>query len=411
MSKILTVAGHEFITNLRRPGFIITTLIVPLLGALALVVAAFFGGQFASFFERQFEGKAVRVGYVDHSGLFTPPLAEYADAFIPYPDEDAACQALLEGEIEAYLLIPEDYLETGRVLGYSRSRGLSTAISASEEKLQPFFVDHLLAGRVDPKLRKRAAEPLHLSPIALDEKGKPSGEGPASFIANFAAPYAFSILLVMTIFSSSGFLLQGVSEEKESRVIEILLSSITPLQLLAGKIAGLGALGLAQVLFWLGCGWALMGVAGTLFAFAAVFIKPLTVLLGLVYFLLGYLLFATLMATAGALGTSMREGQQIGGIFSMMAALPLMLSSFLFANPNSALAVALSYFPPSAPTMMLLRLGVTNVPLNQVAISLILLMAGIAGSLWAGAKLFRMGLLMYGKRPSLSEIVRALRQA
>ena len=411
MSKILTVAGHEFITNLRRPGFIITTLIVPLLGALALVVAAFFGGQFASFFERQFEGKTVRVGYVDHSGLFTPPLAEYADAFVPYPDEDAACQALLKGEIEAYLLIPEDYLETGRVLGYSRSRGLSTAISASKEKLQPFFVDHLLAGRVDPKLRKRAADPLHLSPIALDEKGKPSGEGPAGFIANFVAPYAFSILLVMTIFSSSGFLLQGVSEEKESRVIEILLSSITPLQLLAGKITGLGALGLAQVLFWLSCGWALMGGAGTLFAFAAVFIKPLTILLGLVYFLLGYLLFATFMATAGALGTSMREGQQIGGIFSMMAALPLMLSSFLFANPNSALAVALSYFPPSAPTMMLLRLGVADVPPSQIAISLVLLVAGIAGSLWAGAKLFRMGLLMYGKRPSLSEIVRALRQA
>jgi ABC-2 type transport system permease protein len=107
----------------------------------------------------------------------------------------------------------------------------------------------------------------------------------------------------------------------------------------------------------------------------------------------------------------MREGQQIVGIFLMMASIPLMLSGFLWANPNSILAMALSYFPPTAPTMMLLRLGVGEVPLGEIAISLTLLVVGIGVVLWAGTKVFRMSLLMYGKRPTVREITRALRRA
>jgi ABC-2 type transport system permease protein len=410
MRKILTVSKHEFLTNLRRPSFIIATLIVPALGGLALLVAAFAGGRFVTFFEQYFKREPGKVGYIDEVGLFSPTLEEYADAFIPYPDEGAAREALLAGEIEAYLVIPEDYLETGRVLGYTKERGLPTAIRMEEEKLQPFFVHHLLAGRVDPKLVERVAKPLELDLVTLGEEGE-VGWGPFGFFAGFIVPYIFSILLVMAIFSSSGLLLQGVSEEKESRVIEILLSSVSPFQLLTGKILGLGALGLAQVLFWLTCGWGLMGGAAAIFAAVAFIIDPLTVALGLVYFLLGYILFATMMAAAGSLGTSMREGQQIVGIFLMMASIPLMLSGFLWANPNSILAMALSYFPPTAPTMMLLRLGVGEVPLGEIAISLTLLVVGIGVVLWAGTKVFRMSLLMYGKRPTVREITRALRRA
>jgi len=281
----------------------------------------------------------------------------------------------------------------------------------SEERIRPFLVDHLLAGQVDEGLRARVRAPLNLQPVSLNPEGEGSGDT-ASFVANIAIPYAFSILLVMAIFTSSGFLLQGVSEEKEGRVIEILLSSLTPIELLAGKILGLGALGLAQILFWLGSGWALIGIAVTgLALFGAITLDLTTIVLAVVYFLLGYLLFATLMASAGSLGSSAREGQQIAGIFSGLTAIPFMVSGFLWTNPNSLLAQVLSYVPLTAPVMMLQRLGMTEVPLYQIAISLILLILGIIGALWAGAKVFRMGLLMYGKRPSVSEILRALRQA
>jgi ABC-2 type transport system permease protein len=411
MRKVLEVARHEFIISLKRPSFIIATLAIPLLGIVGMVVAAYFGGQAGDFFKKQFVGLAKPVGYVDQVGLFTPPLPEYADLFIPYPNEEAAQQALFDEEIETYLLIPQDYVETGRIIGYSKGRGLPTAIAVSEQQTRPFLVDHLLAGQVDADLRARVRAPMSLQPVSLSPEGEGS-EDIASFVANIAIPYAFSILLVISIFTSSGFLLQGVSEEKESRVIEILLSSVTAMELLAGKILGLGALGLAQILFWLGSGGALIGMAVTgLALFGAINLDLTTVVLAVVYFLLGYLLFATLMASAGSLGTSAREGQQIAGIFSGLTAIPFMVSGFLWTNPNSLLAQVLSYVPLTAPVMMLQRLGMTEVPPYQIAISLILLILGIGGTLWTGAKVFRMGLLMYGKRPSVSEILRALRQA
>ena len=411
MRKVLTVARHEFIVSLKRPSFIIATLAIPLLGIVGLVIATYFGGQAGEFFERQFVGSPKAVGYVDQVGLFTPPLPEYKDFFIPYPNEEAAQEALFAEEIETFLLIPGDYTDTGRVVAYSKGRGLTTAIAVSEERIRPFLVDHLLAGQVDEDLRARVRAPLNLQPVSLSPEGEGS-EDTASFVANIAIPYAFSILLVMAIFTSSGFLLQGVSEEKESRVIEILLSSLTAMELLAGKILGLGALGLIQILFWIGSGWALMEIAVTgLALFGAINLDLMTIVLALVYFLLGYFLFAILMASAGSLGTSAREGQQLAGIFSGITAIPFMVSSFLFTNPNSLLIQVLSYVPLTAPVMMLQRLGMAEVPPYQIAISLILLILGIGGALWAGAKVFRMGLLMYGKRPSASEILRALRQA
>ena len=411
MHKALIVARHEFLVNLKRPGFIIATLAVPLLGIMGLVVAAFFAGQAAHFFRQQFEGGQKPIGYVDQAGPFTPLLPEYEGRFIPFADKEAAQQALLEGQIAAFLLIPQDYLESGRVMGYTGGRGISSAITLDEDRLRPFLVDHLLVGQVEAELRVRVRAPLNLQPVSLSPQGQ-GAEDTASFVANIAIPYAFSFLLVMSIFTSSGFLLQGVSEEKESRVMEILLSSLTPLQLMAGKILGLGALGLAQILFWLGCGWGLTSVAVVgLALFSGIALDLTTILLGMVYFLLGYLLFATLMAGAGSLGTSAREGQQIGGLFTGLSALPLMLSGFLFAQPHSLLAQILSYIPLTAPVMMLLRLGVGDVPVLQVVISLALLMLGIGGALWAGAKVFRLGLLMYGKRPSVADILHALRQA
>jgi ABC-2 type transport system permease protein len=124
---------------------------------------------------------------------------------------------------------------------------------------------------------------------------------------------------------------------------------------------------------------------------------------------LGYALYAILMASVGALGTTMRESQQLAGIFSMFAAVPYMLSGFLFANPNVLLARVLSYFPLTAPTMMMLRLPLAEVPWVDVVGSIVILLASIPAALWAGSKLFQVGLLIYGKRPTLREIWHILR--
>ena len=412
MRQTLLVAGQELWVNVRRPGFIIMTLLIPALGLIGLLVASLFGGQVGSFFESQFTPTNTAMGYVDHAGVLSVDAAGYANRFVAYPDDASAREALLAKEIDSYFVLPADYLETGTVTVYGVGGDLSTVAAADSGDLRNLLVDSLLAGKVDEATQTRVVDPINLQPVTLNEQGEVSTESPFSWLGDFVLPYIFSILFVITIFTTSGFLLQGVSEEKEGRVIEILLSSISPTQLLAGKILGLGALGLIQVSVWLGAGAALMGAAMALFTLTDVISLSLgTVALGMLYFVLGYLLFATLMGVAGSMGTTQRESQQIAGIFSMAAAVPWMTFGLVFTNPHSPVAVVLSYVPLTSPVMMLIRLGMSRVPASQIAISLSLLVLGIIFSLWAGAKVFRTGLLMYGKRPNLKDLARAFKQA
>jgi ABC-2 type transport system permease protein len=412
MRQILQVAVQEFLVNIRRPGYIIMTLLIPALGLLALLVSSAFGGEVGNFFANQFVPDQRAIGYVDHSGVLTTELPQYAGRFIAYASEEPARDALLAEEIDSFVVLPADYLETGRVLVYGLGSGFSTFAAADSDEIRSFLLDHLLAGKVDEAIQTRVVEPMAVEPITLNEQGEVSTESRFSWLGDFVVPYVFSILFVVTLFTSSGFLLQGVSEEKEGRIIEILLSSISPSQLLAGKILGLGAVGLIQVLVWFGAGMGLLAAATTIFAMAGVIQFGIdTLVLALVYFVLGYLLFATLMAVAGSMGTTQRESQQIAGIFSFAAAIPWMAMSVIFTNPNAVFAVVLSYIPLTSPVMMLIRLGFGQVPPSQIAISLVLLVLGILFSLWAGAKVFRVGLLMYGKRPGLKDLARAFRQA
>jgi ABC-2 type transport system permease protein len=412
MRQTLLVAGQELLVNIRRPGYIVMTLLIPALGLVGLLVASMFGGEVSNFFETQFAPTQQVTGYVDHSGVLDGRLGQYAGRFVAYADEESAREALVSEEIDSLFVLPVGYLETGQVIVYGIGGGFSTFAAADSGDIHDFLVDHLLAGRVDGAIQTRAVDPMDLETIMLDEEGEVSTESRFSWLGDFVVPYVFSILFIITIFTASGFLLQGVSEEKEGRIIEVLLSSISPTQLLTGKILGLGALGLIQVAVWIGAGAALLGAAATLFALTTGIGPSLgTVALGVIYFALGYLLFATLMAVAGSMGTTQRESQQIAGIFSMIAAIPWMTMGIVFANPHSPVAVILSYIPLTSPVMMLLRLGVAQVPAGQIAISLVLLVVGIVLSLWAGAKVFRASLLMYGKRPNLRDLARALRQA
>ncbi len=396
LSRIWTIARHEYLTNVRRIGFIFVTLLFPALGLIGLLVGAFFSGQASTFLEREFSDiQTAQVGIVDHSGLYTPIAPSFAKRYVAYPDAEAAKRALLADQIASYVVIPSDYVATGKVNSYVKQSGfMSSAAATDSSSLRAFLVSGLLNGKVDPTLVKRASQPANVMPVTLDDKGQPATGGALSVISGFVAPYIFSILLFISVFASSGYLLRGISEEKENRVIEIILSSVSATELLAGKVIGLGALGLTQIAVWLLSGVVLSGGVGAIVAGAALFLNPAPFLLASLYFLLGYLLFGTTMAAAGALGTNMRESQQLAGIFSFMAAIPWFFAGFVFTNPNAMIIRALSYFPFTAPTTMMLRLPLSEVPTVDIIGSLIVLVISIPVVLWAGAKVFRMGLLM-----------------
>ena len=413
LNKIAIIAQHEYMTNLRRAGFIIMTVIIPLLGLIALLIGAFFGGQAMEFLSDQLGMDPQEVGVVDQTaGYFTPVIEDYQDRYHLFANEEAGRVALLADEITTLLIIREDYITNGRVTVLNKGSGFGAAVIEDSRQARAFFVDHLLRDKVDVALQQRAANPFKIESVTLSASGEDQGGGPLGIVSTFVVPYFMGILLVMTIFISSGYLLQSVAEEKETRVIEVVLSSVTAQELLTGKVLGLGALGLTQILLWLLSASALSGGATALLAISIPLMEqPEVLLLAVVYYVLGYTIYAILMASAGSLGTTARESQQIAGVFSMAAAAPYMVSSFLFTNPNMLLARVLSWFPLTSSTMMILRLPMAEVPTVDIVASIVTQMISIPVMLWAGAKVFRMGLLMYGKRASLPEVIQCLREA
>jgi ABC-2 type transport system permease protein len=216
---------------------------------------------------------------------------------------------------------------------------------------------------------------------------------------------------VLSITFSSSYLLQGLGEEKENRLIEVLLSSVSTRQLLTGKVLGLGAAGLIQVLVWLVSSVLLLRLASsTLGGFISTVQVPANfIVLGIVYFILGYLLFAVLSTGVGAVAPNAREGQQLAAIYTLLAVSPLWFSSLLILFPDSPIWVGLTIFPITAPVVVMIRIGLTDIPLWQLGASVAVLVVCTVGILQLSARIFRIFLLMYGKRPGLGEIVRSLR--
>jgi ABC-2 type transport system permease protein len=210
---------------------------------------------------------------------------------------------------------------------------------------------------------------------------------------------------------SSTYVLQSLGGEKENRLMEVLLSSVSTRQLLAGKVLGLGAAGLIQVIVWVisfplllkFASSSIGGLISTLQVPAGFWI------LGVVYFVLGYLMFAVLSASIAAITSTVREAQGIAGLYSLFNVIPFWLLSLLMLYPNSPVWVVFSIFPFSAPVLTMIRLGLIGVPVWQLVASTGVLVLSITAGLLLAARLLRTYVLMYGKRPTLREISRNLR--
>jgi len=209
------------------------------------------------------------------------------------------------------------------------------------------------------------------------------------------------------------YLLQGLGEEKENRLIEILLSSLTARQLLTGKVLGIGAAGLVQVVVWVISIPRLLSLASSSIGgfLSTIQIPANFLVLAVVYFILGYLLFAVLSAGIGAVSSNSREGQQLIGLLTLPLFAPLWFMSLLMFFPNNPIWVVLTIFPLTAPVEVMVRLGVSDIPAWQLGTSIAVLGLSIIGTLLLTTRIFRTYLLMYGKRPTFREILRNLRSA
>ncbi len=407
MNKTILILKHEFGQTIKRKGFIIMTLAFPLIALLAIGIYQIVPGIDTP----PAPDEEVTIGYVDEVGGFDDYTSQPGGiTFVAYQTEEEATSTLLAEDISEYFIIPSDYVSTGVVRRYTLERELEPP-DETRWAMKSFLLSNLLKGQTSPEIAERVKAPLGLYSIRLDATGDVATEqgGAGAFIV----PLAFGFLLIMAIFSSSGYLLQGLGEEKENRIMEILLSSVSARQLLTGKVLGLGAAGLVQIIVWLlSAVFLIRWVSTTIGGILSTLQVPGNLLvLSIVYFILGYLFFAILMAGVGAIGATARESQQMSMLFLMPVWIPFWVLFFLIRNPDHVINTVLTMIPVTAPTMVFIRLGTSGIPTWELVLSISLLVAAIIGALVLAAKAFRVFLLMYGKTPRLGEIIRSLRKA
>jgi ABC-2 type transport system permease protein len=402
VNKTFLVFRHEFFNTVKRRAFIIMTFIVPLLALLGIGAYHVISGSIQPSVEITY------IGYIDNVGGFNQAKTQGKIELQPYETVDKANQGLVNKDITGYIVISQDYLNTGTMNYYTLEKQLvpPTDIVAA---IKNFLSSNLLAGKVPQSTVALIEAPLNMTSVRLTETGAVSPE--QGGLSNLLVPGIFSLLLYLSIVFSSSYLIQGLGDEKENRLIEVLLSSVSTRELLVGKVLGLGAVGLVQVAVWVISTPLIVGLASSSIGgfFTNLQVGPTFLVLCLVYFILGYLFFATISMAVGAISPSAREAQQLVTIFTLPAVAPLWFASAILFFPNNPVWVALTIFPVTAPVTLMLRLGATAVPAWQIAASVIVLAAITVGGMLLTVKIVRTYLLMYGKRPSLGEIIRNFR--
>jgi ABC-2 type transport system permease protein len=423
--RIFVVARREFLTTVRRRAFILTLLGTPAYFAFVTVLS----GSAELQDRKDALQKLNAIGVVDSSGLYAQATREIQSTFVGggfgrgpvpptpvsfhtkvlfFPDVASAQQAVRSDRVPQVIVIPQDYVATGRIIRYARSN--SPFSSTDRRAIGAWLARNLVAAKVDARTADRVGRPTEDDRLyTLNRAGQFELKNDAREIGDILVPMFFSLLLGLSIIIGGQYLLQGVAEEKETRILESLLCEVSAEELLAGKLFGLGAVGLLTVGVWMGLGFV---VSGPALAILPVHLQPSLVMVAALYFLFGYLFFGSIMTGIGAVTNNMREAQQFAVWFTFANFVPFILFTTILGRPDAPVSFWLSMFPPTASTAMMLRLAAPNsaVPAWQVVVSVALLAAAAGLTLRVVARIFRIGLLMHGKTPTLPEIVRWARQ-
>jgi ABC-2 type transport system permease protein len=404
MNKTILVFRNEFIRTISRPSFIISLLIFPIIMGVVTFVTSIQEDPTSSVAITALTGDTgeLHEGYVDLSGLIKafPPEVEDS-SLIAFPDIANANKAIASGTIDAYYVVPEDYLLTGKInyvrADYNPLSGLENSIMFRD------VLQYNLLGR-DLHTADRFWNPIRVEEIPLEESTTRDATNPMSYML----PYFVGLILYVVIISSASMLLNSISTEKENRVVELLVASAAPHEIMNGKILALGVVGLLQTVFWAGSGLIVLNVfnKSTILA-GSLYLEPTLIIWVILYFLLGYAIYASLMAGVGALAPGLKEASQATTLVVMPLLLPLILSPSFSMTPDNAFSVALSIIPFTAPVSMITRLTAGSVPLWQLALSLGLMAVTAILVIRAVAGLFRAQTLLTGQNFNLLIFVKA----
>lgn len=401
------VLRQEVVTTVTRRSFLLTAFGIPMISALLFSAVSLVNrsspGAVEGIMNPSRPGPAVPEGFVDQSGLVQIiPEDITSDELRRYADIESAEFALIHGEISAFYVIPGDYVERGQIQFTSGEINPMDTFTRGS-KIDKLLQLNLLGG--DTHLAALVANPFLLQVIIRNPSSRLSEQTPLAFFI----PYIVMLLYYMLILMSAGFLVSSINKERESRVLEIMMVTITPRELLSGKFIGLGLIGLMVNILWVGTAYVLLVLSGTTFQVPAEFqLAPHIFLWGVVYFLLGYAVYASLLGAVGALVPNLRETSQATMVVILPMIIPLMFVSVLVQQPNGFLAIALSLFPLTSPVTMMLRLSITTVPPWQLAVSVVLLLFTAVFILRVVARMFHAQTMLSGQPMSLKNISRLI---
>ncbi len=430
MNKTFIVAKNEFIKRVKTRWFVFTTLLGP------IVLVAFFA-VVGIVSVSAIEGGESTIVVLDKTDRIGSQLND-PDGDITFvasnADEATLRQQVLNGEYSGYLVLP-----AGLVDGQGAARYYSTeggGVSSFNLDLRNVIRGAVRTLRLqDQNVSTEVFEIINasvpLETVKLSDEGEEQGSSAAYAVVG--GIMGFLIYISMIVYGS--VVMQGVIQEKTNRVVEIIVSSVRPFQLLMGKVLGIGAMGLVQMTFWAG-----LIAAGTMGsgAIISLFVDPANMDLPdtatqaeildavgfqvpdlgpevfvffVIYFLLGYLLFSTLFAGIGSAVEQQQDAQSLMLPVMMPIIVSIIFLQAVIEAPNSGLSVALSLIPFTSPIPMVVRVAMIDVPLWQLVLSLSLLAGTFVGAVWVSSRIYRVGILSYGKKPSIREIMRWMRYA
>ena len=425
MNKIWIILKSEFMRRVRTKMFVITTLLAPIL-LIAIGTVPGIVGYFAAAGDED-----ERIAVVDETGVLLDRLRargafrSFVEAELPV---DSLQQQVRAGELHGYLVFPDSLIRgAGSAYYYSAEGGgfsmgfrLSDAV---DEAVQDYRLE---AAGASTEVRGILDDDVSVEMLTLTEEGT---KADSTFIYSIVG-YIMGFIIYGALFAYGGIVMQSVIEEKTSRVVEVVVSAVRPFQLLMGKVLGIGAMGLLQFIFWgllIGGALTFAGSAIALFLDPSELnlpegasqdallqaaditiptIEPAIFIGFVLFFLGGYLLYASLFAAVGSAVEQQQDAQSLMMPITLLIIMPMLFITVLVEDPNSTLAVVLSIIPFFSPILMIVRMSATEVPFWQLALSYLLLYGSFVGTIWVSSRIYRVGILMYGKKPTLREMVR-----
>jgi ABC-2 type transport system permease protein len=410
MNKIFAVARWEYLEKVKSKIFLVGLLLTPI-----IMVGM---GVLPTLFVSQEDQKSRVIGVIDPEGQIITAFANRMQTkyllknkepnYIILPLMNGkgsdlttaiadAKRRVVTDQLDGFFVAPSRDADT--VVEYnSKTVGDFAIPERIEQNLKAVIAERKIAALgLDPSILQKASVKLNVATVKLSSSGETESAG---FEKVFMSAYVFLMMLFLLIMTSGQMLVRSVIEEKSNRIVEVLVSSCSPTELMAGKILGLSGLGLTQMGFW-----ALIAVATSL-QFGTALIDPSHAFLLVIYFVLGYLFYAAVFISAGSPLNTEQEAQQITSYLVLLLVLPIVLAIPAMKDPSATWIRVLTYIPFLTPTMMALRIPIQTPPVWEILLTILVMLVSICGAMVAAGRIFRIGILMTGKSPKLKEIFR-----